>query len=151
VARDHLTLQWRCRCIRMTCRERSRSREHASDGASCPSRSTCWNPFACLGRAASARRRWIVLEHGVAVNYLSEFGYLQARMTGVADTSVLLRARNSVPPMTRASARRLRGKIIAGKLQNSRNSLLRAARETDSADERARVTVATECSVAPDS
>ena len=30
-------------------------------------------------------------EHGVAVNYLSEYGYLQARLTGVADTSVTLR------------------------------------------------------------
>src|SRR5438094_6374307 len=30
-------------------------------------------------------------EHGVAVNFLSENGYLQARMTGVADTSVTLR------------------------------------------------------------
>lgn len=30
-------------------------------------------------------------EHGVAVNFLNESGYLQARMTGVADTSVTLR------------------------------------------------------------
>jgi CRISPR-associated protein Cas1 len=30
-------------------------------------------------------------EHGVAVNFHGQFGYLQARMTGVADTSVTLR------------------------------------------------------------
>ncbi len=34
-------------------------------------------------------------QHGVAVNFLSEDGYLQARMTGVADTSVMLRRSRS--------------------------------------------------------
>jgi len=71
-------------------------------------------------------------EHGVAVNYLGIFGHLQARLTGVANTSVTLRRAQfraaDSPPHCAAIARQ----IIAGKIQNSRNSLLRAARESDS-------------------
>jgi CRISP-associated protein Cas1 len=70
-------------------------------------------------------------ENGVAVNFLSEFGYLQARVTGVADTSVTLRRsqfRAADDPMICADIAR---HIVAGKLQNCRNSLLRAARECE--------------------
>jgi CRISP-associated protein Cas1 len=83
-------------------------------------------------------------EHGVAVNYLSEFGYLQARMTGVADTSVTLRRAQFRAADDSAKCAGIARQIIAGKLQNSRNSLLRAARETDSTDERVRLTEATD-------
>jgi CRISP-associated protein Cas1 len=83
-------------------------------------------------------------EHGVAVNYLSELGYLQARMTGVADTSVLLRRAQFRAADDSGKCAAIARQVIAGKLQNSRNSLLRVARETDSTDERARVTVATD-------
>lgn len=83
-------------------------------------------------------------EHGVAVNYLSEFGYLQARMTGVADTSVTLRRAQFRAADDAARCAGVARQIIAGKLQNSRNSLLRAARETDSADERARLSETTD-------
>ena len=83
-------------------------------------------------------------EHGVAVNFLSEWGRLHARMTGVADTSVTLRRAQfraaDVPAKCAAIARQ----IIAGKIQNSRISLLRAARETDDADEQKRLTAATD-------
>lgn len=83
-------------------------------------------------------------EQGVAVNFLSEFGYLQARLTGVADTSVTLRRAQfraaDLPARCAAIARQ----IIAGKLQNSRNSLLRAARETEEAPERERLGIATD-------
>lgn len=82
-------------------------------------------------------------EHGVAVNYLSEFGYLQARMTGVADTSVTLRRAQFRAADNPAKCAAIARNIIAGKLQNSRNSLLRAARETDSTDERAQLNDAT--------
>lgn len=81
-------------------------------------------------------------ENGVAVNYLSEFGYLQARMTGIADTSVTLRRAQFRAADDPAKCAAITRQIIAGKLQNSRNSLLRAARETDSADERVRLTEA---------
>ncbi len=83
-------------------------------------------------------------QHGVAVNYLSEFGYLQARMTGVADTSVLLRRAQFRAADDSGRCAAIARQIIAGKLQNSRNSLLRAARETDFAEERARLTEATD-------
>lgn len=78
-------------------------------------------------------------EHGVAVNYLSEFGHLKARMTGVADTSVTLRRTQfraaDQPDKCLAVARQM----IAGKIQNSRNSLLRASRETEVSEERDRL------------
>ena len=83
-------------------------------------------------------------EHGVAINFLSENGYFQARVTGVADTSVLLRRvqfRAADDPVKAAAIAR---QIVAGKIQNARNSLLRGARETDNADEQARLTAATD-------
>jgi len=83
-------------------------------------------------------------EHGVAVNYLSEWGQFQARITGVADTSVTLRRthfRAADDPLKCAS---IASHIIAGKIQNSRNSLLRAARETDSETERQTIQNATD-------
>src|SRR5436190_12741684 len=75
-------------------------------------------------------------EHGVAVNFLSEHGYLQARMTGVADTSVTLRRTHFRVADDPARCAAISRQIVAGKIQNSRNSLLRAARETESAPER---------------
>jgi CRISPR-associated protein Cas1 len=83
-------------------------------------------------------------EHGVAVNYLSQFGYLQARMTGVADTSVTLRRAQFRAADDPAKSAAIARQVIAGKLQNSRNSLLRAARETDVAAERDQLTTATD-------
>ncbi len=83
-------------------------------------------------------------DHGVAVNYLSQFGYLQARLTGVADTSVTLRRAQfraaDIPGRCAAIARQ----IIAGKLQNSRNSLLRGARESEIADLKFQIEEATD-------
>ncbi len=75
-------------------------------------------------------------EHGVAVNFHSEFGYLQARMTGVADTSVTLRRAQFRAADEPAKCAAIARQIIAGKIQNSRNSLLRAARENDHEAER---------------
>src|SRR5881628_1951643 len=75
-------------------------------------------------------------EHGVAVNYLSENGYLQARMTGVADTSVTLRRTHFRVADDVAKCTAISRQIVAGKIQNSRNSLLRAARENESEPER---------------
>ena len=75
-------------------------------------------------------------EHGVAVNFHSEFGYLQARLTGVADTSVTLRRAQFRAADDPAKSTAIARQMIAGKMQNSRNSLLRAARENDQATER---------------
>lgn len=70
-------------------------------------------------------------EHGVAVNFLTESGYLQARLTGVADTSVTLRRAQFRASDDPAKCAGIARQIIAGKMQNSRNSLLRAARESE--------------------
>ena len=74
-------------------------------------------------------------EHGVPVNYFSEHGYFLGRWEGVANTSVMLRRaqyRAADDPKAAASIAR---QIVAGKLQNSRQSLLRSARETDSPED----------------
>jgi CRISPR-associated protein Cas1 len=74
-------------------------------------------------------------EHGVAVKFLSEHGHFQARMTGVADTSVTLRRTQFRAADDPAKCAAIARQIVAGKIQNSRNSLLRAARENDNASE----------------
>jgi CRISPR-associated protein Cas1 len=74
-------------------------------------------------------------QHGVPVNYFSENGYFLGRWEGVANTSVMLRRaqyRAADDPKAAASIAR---QIVAGKLQNSRQSLLRSARETDSPED----------------
>ena len=70
-------------------------------------------------------------EHGVAVHFLSEWGYLQARLTGVADTSVTLRRAQFRAADDPARCAAIARAVIAGKIQNSRNSLLRGARESE--------------------
>lgn len=70
-------------------------------------------------------------EHGVAVNFLTESGYLRARLTGVPDTSVTLRRTQFRAADDPARCAALARQIIAGKLQNARNSLLRAGRESE--------------------
>lgn len=84
----------------------------------------------------SAAALGLCWEHGVAVNYLSEGGYLLARMTGVADTSVLLRRSQFRIADDTEKCAAISRQIVAGKIQNSRNSLLRAAREANNNEER---------------
>lgn len=78
-------------------------------------------------------------EQGVPVNYFSENGYLLGRWEGVPNTSVGLRRAQyraaDNPQVTAMIARQ----CVAGKLQNSRQSLLRSARETELADESTRL------------
>jgi CRISP-associated protein Cas1 len=74
-------------------------------------------------------------EHGVPVNYFSENGYFVGRWEGVANTSVMLRRvqyRAADNPKVAALIAR---QFVAGKLQNSRQSLLRSARETEKPEE----------------
>ena len=82
-------------------------------------------------------------DHGVAVNYLSLSGHLQARLTGVADTSVTLRRVQFRAADNDEKRVRITRAVIAGKIQNSRNSLLRAARETADGTERSRLEAVT--------
>jgi CRISPR-associated protein Cas1 len=83
-------------------------------------------------------------EHGVAVNFLSDHGYFQARMTGVADTSVTLRRTQFRAADDALKCAAIARQIVAGKLQNSRNSLLRAARESDNPADVAQLEAVTE-------
>ncbi len=92
VARDHLTLQVEVPVYPADLPSPERSRGKADD----------WRKLSipihrlesiCVFGASTISPPALDLcwEHGVAVNFHSEFGYLQARMTGVADTSVTLR------------------------------------------------------------
>ena len=83
-------------------------------------------------------------ENAVSVNFLTENGYLHARMTGVADSSVLLRRTQFRAADDPVKCSEIARYIVAGKLQNSRTSLLRAARENDSPEEREKLTSVTD-------
>ena len=136
VNRDHLTLQVEAPVYPPELPPEKRTRDRASDWrkVSIPIHhleSLCaFGPVTVTPPALD-----LCWENGVAVNFLSESGYLQARLTGVADTSVTLRRAQfraaDIPSRCAAISRA----IIAGKLQNSRNSILRAARETEEPDE----------------
>jgi CRISPR-associated protein Cas1 len=145
VARDHLTLQVEVPVYPEGLAREERVRERATDWKKLSIPIHMLESICVFGPSTiSPPALDLCWEHGVAVNYLNEHGYLQARMTGVADTSVTLRRaqfRTADDPGKCAAIAR---QIIAGKLQNSRNSLLRAARETDAADERGKLTEATD-------
>ena len=70
------------------------------------------------------------LEHAVPVNYLDANGRLRARVSGVPDTSVTLRRAQFRASENPELQTRLCRSIVAGKIHNARNSLLRGARET---------------------
>jgi CRISPR-associated protein Cas1 len=138
VNRDHLTLQVEVPVYPPDLPLEKRTRDQASDWrkVSIPIHhleSLCAFGPVTVTPAALA----LCWEHGVAVHFLSEWGHLQARLTGVADTSVTLRRAQfragDIPARCAAIARAM----IAGKLQNTRNSILRAARETDEPTEKA--------------
>lgn len=78
-------------------------------------------------------------EHGVAVNYFSEHGYLLGRWEAVPNTSVTLRRAQYRAADDSAKAAAIARQIVAGKLQNARQSLLRSARENDHEDEAQRL------------
>lgn len=137
VSRDHLTLQVEVPVYPPELPLEERTREKATDTKklSVPIHhleSICiFGPSISLSPPALA----LCWEHGAAVNFLSDWGRLQARMTGVADTSVMLRRiqfRAADDPVRCTNIAR---NIIAGKIQNARNSLLRAARENDNTEE----------------
>ncbi len=81
-------------------------------------------------------------ENGVAVNYLSDGGYLQARLSSVPDTSVTLRRAQFRAADHSDTCLRIARNIVAGKIQNARNSLLRSGREATEEDDRASLTSA---------
>jgi CRISPR-associated protein Cas1 len=145
VNRDHLTLQVEVPVYPADLPPEKRARDQATD----------WRKLSipihhlesvCVFGASTVSPPALDLcwKHGVAVNFLSEYGHFQARLTGVADTSVTLRRvqfRAADDPIRCTAIAR---QIVAGKIQNSRNSLLRAARETDSEEERASLQTVTD-------
>jgi CRISP-associated protein Cas1 len=145
VARDHLTLQVEVPVYPDDLPHAERSRERASDWRKLSIPIHMLESICVFGPSSvSPPALDLCWEHGVAVNYLSEWGHLQARMTGVADTSVLLRRAQFRAADDAGKCAAIARQIIAGKLQNSRNSLLRGARETEAAEERAGLTQATD-------
>lgn len=74
-------------------------------------------------------------EHAVPVNYFSENGYFVGRWEGVANTSVMLRRAQYRAADNPKVAALIARQFVAGKLQNSRQSLLRSARETEKPEE----------------
>jgi CRISPR-associated protein Cas1 len=72
----------------------------------------------------------LALENRVAIHYLDENGRFRARVMGVPDTSVTLRRTHFRVADDPAACLRIARCMVAGKIHNARNSLLRGARET---------------------
>ncbi len=143
VSRDHLTLQVEVPVYPADLPPEKRTRDQATDWRKVSIPIHHLESLCAFGHiTVTPPALDLCWEHGVAVNYLSEFGHLQARLTGVADTSVTLRRAQFRAADAPAKCAGIARQIIAGKIQNSRNSLLRAARETDAADEQNRLTEA---------
>lgn len=145
VARDHLTLQVEVPVYPPDLPPDERTRDRAIDWRklSIPIHhleSVCAFGAVTLTPPALA----LCWDHGVAVHYLTENGYLQARLTGVADTSVMLRRAQFRAADVPAQCAGIARQIVAGKIQNSRNSLLRAAREASEPGDTSALEVATE-------
>ncbi len=143
VVRDHLTLLVEVPVYTAELPSEERSRDRATDWrkVSIPIHhleSICAFGAVSLSPPALA----LCWENGVAVNYLSEGGYLQARLASVPDTSVTLRrAQFRAADQTDACLRIARN-IVAGKIQNARNSLLRSGREATDDEDRSALTSA---------
>jgi CRISP-associated protein Cas1 len=78
-------------------------------------------------------------ERGVAVNYFSETGFLMGRWEGVPNSSVVLRRAQYRAADDLSAAASIARQCVAGKLQNSRQSLMRSARESGDESERERL------------
>src|SRR5207253_2121923 len=132
VSRDHLTLQVEVPVYPPDLAPEKRNRESAIDIRKLSIPIHHLEAICVFGvSTVSAPAMSLCWENGVAVNFLSEHGYFQARMTGVADTSVTLRRTQFRAADDAAKCTAIARQIIAGKIQNTRNSLLRAAREND--------------------
>jgi CRISPR-associated protein Cas1 len=144
-ARDHLTLQLEVPVYPEQLPPEERTRDKAADWRKLSIPIHHLESICIFGPSTiSPPALDLCWEHGVAVNFLSENGYLQARLTGVADTSVTLRRAQFRAADAPAGCAAIARQIIAGKLQNSRNSLLRAARESENPELKSHITEATE-------
>jgi CRISP-associated protein Cas1 len=76
-------------------------------------------------------------EDGRSLVWLSEYGTFKARLAGSTTGNVLLRRSQHEALINADSALLVARHIVAGKLQNARSVLMRAAREADDAGDRA--------------
>jgi CRISPR-associated protein Cas1 len=134
--RDHLTLQVEVPVYPPDLSAELRTREKATDTRKLSVPIHHLESICVFGASTlSPPALDLCWENGVSVNFFTEFGRLKARMTGVADTSVALRRAQFRAADDPAKCAGIARQIIAGKIQNSRNSLLRAARENDNQGE----------------
>lgn len=141
VGRDHLTLLVEVPVYPEGLPPEERSRERASDWRRVSIPIHHLESICLFGSGTiSPPALHLCWERGVAVNFHSEHGALLARLTGVADTSVTLRRAQFRAADQPARCAAIARQIIAGKLQNARNSLLRGARESPREETRARLT-----------
>jgi CRISPR-associated protein Cas1 len=77
----------------------------------------------------------LCLEAGVALTYLSESGRLIGRVDAPRSGNVLLRREQFRRADQAEACAGLARSFVAGKIHNARNALLRAARESDSAED----------------
>lgn len=130
VARDHLTLQVEVPVYPPDLPAELRSREKATETRKLSIPIHHLESICLFGASTvSPPAMGLCWEHGVAINFFTEYGRFQARITGVADTSVTLRRTQFRAADDPTKCAEISRQIIAGKLQNSRGSLLRAARE----------------------
>ncbi len=140
VARDHLTLQLEVPIYPADLPDEKRTRQSATEIRKLSIPIHHLESVCVFGQSTiTAPALALCWENGVAVNYLTDAGYLQARLTGVADTSVMLRRAQFRAADSVERCASIAQRIVAGKIQNSRNSLLRGARENESPDERQRL------------
>ncbi|HAV64218.1 MAG TPA: subtype I-C CRISPR-associated endonuclease Cas1 [Verrucomicrobiales bacterium] len=145
VARDHLTLQVEVPVYPDDLAPEERTRDKAKDWRKLSVPIHHLESICAFGPVTiSPPALDLCWEHGVAVNYLNEWGRLHARMTGVADTSVTLRRAQFRAADDPARCAAIARQMIAGKLQNARNSLLRAARESEISNLKSQLTEATD-------
>jgi len=136
IGRDHLTLQVEAPVYPPDLPPEKRTREAASDWRKLSIPIHHLESVCVFGTSTiSPPALDLCWKNGVAVSFLSENGYFMARMTGVADTSVMLRRAQFRVADDAAKATAIARAIVAGKVQNARNSLLRAARENNNETE----------------
>ncbi len=145
VARDHLTLQIEVPVYPENLPPDERTRENATGTRKLAVPIHHLESVCVFGPSTiSPPALDLCWEHGVAVQYLSEYGHLQARLTGVADTSVTLRRTQFRAADDPSQCAAIARQVIAGKIQNSRNSLLRAGREADLPEDVQRLSAVTD-------
>lgn len=84
----------------------------------------------------------ICLKSQVSVHFHTQNGYLLGQAVGSGDTRYLVRKSQYAKAENPEEAREIARIFVAGKLQNSRINLLRARRESDSAEDQKKLTKA---------